>query len=96
MTYRIVLIALLVVSAGLTGCRHLRNMGYACHDAKPYQRAQSVTPLKIPAGLDKPDAANALHIPALDTPAPPPRKRTDPCLDEPPPFNTPKQAPPQA
>jgi len=59
-------------------------------------RSASVAPLKIPPGLDTPDTANALHIPALNTPAPPARKKADPCLDEPPPFNVPKQVPPQA
>ena len=96
MTYRIALIALLAALTGLTGCKHLRTFSAACHDTKPYQRAQSIAPLKIPAGLDMPDTANALHIPALNTPEPPARKRTDACLDEPPPFTTPKQAPPQA
>jgi uncharacterized lipoprotein len=97
MTNRIALIAIVAVaSVGLTGCKHLRTMARACYQIKPYQRAQSVAPLKIPPGLDTPDNANALHIPALNTPEPPPRKKTDPCLDEPPPFNVAKQAPPQA
>ena len=88
-----VVAALLV---GLAGCQHLRNIGGSCHDVKPYMKAGSIAPLKIPPGLDAPDTASALRIPALNTPAPPPRKKTDPCLDEPPPFNVPKQAPPQA
>jgi len=96
MTYRIALIAVMAVLLDLTGCKHLRTLGSACHDNKPYMKAQSVAPLKIPPGLDTPDTANALHVPALNTPAPPRRKKTDPCLDEPPPFNVPKQAPPQA
>jgi hypothetical protein len=37
-----------------------------------------------------------LKIPALNTPEPPRRGKKDPCLDAPPPFNIPKQAPPQA
>jgi uncharacterized lipoprotein len=97
MTYRIALIALVAIaSTGLSGCKHLRQMTKSCHENKPYQRAASIAPLKIPAGLDTPDTANALHIPALNTPEPPARKKADPCLDEPPPFNVPKQAPPQA
>ena len=97
MTYRIVVIAILAAaSMGLSGCKHLRQLAKSCHENKPYQRAASIAPLKIPVGLDTPDTTNALHIPALNTPEPPPRKKTDPCLDEPPPFNVPKQAPPQA
>ena len=97
MSYRIALIAIMTVaSMGLAGCKHLRTFGGSCHDTRPYMKAQSVAPLKIPAGMDNPDTANALHIPALNTPAAPPRKKTDPCLDEPPPFNVPKAAPPQA
>ena len=96
MTHRIALIALLAISTGLAGCKHLRTLGGSCHDTKPYMRAASIAPLKIPAGLEAPDTANALHIPALNTPAPPREKRSDRCLDEPPPFNVPKPAPPQA
>ena len=97
MTHRIVLTALVVASTtGLSGCHHLRSWTTACHDTKPYQRAGSIASLKIPAGLDTPETANALHIPVLNTPAPPARKKTDPCLDEPPAFNVPKPAPPQA
>ena len=96
MTYRFALIAAVMAAvAGLAGCKHIRNLGGSCHDTKPYMKAQTIAPLKIPAGLDTPDTANALHIPTLNTPAPP-RKRNAPCLDEPPPFNAPKQAPPQA
>jgi hypothetical protein len=99
MKLRIALIGFLAALVGITGChplRTLRNVGGSCHDTKPYMKAQSVASLQIPAGLDAPDTSNALHIPALKEPAPPPRAAKDPCLDEPPPFNTPKQAPPQA
>ena len=96
MQYRFAQIGVVAVLLGLAGCQHLRNIGGSCHDVKPYMKAGSIAPLKIPAGLDAPDTASALRIPALNTPAPPLRKKTDPCLDEPPPFNVPKQAPPQA
>ena len=98
MGYRLPLIVVVVALAGLTGChpfKHLRSGG-ACHDTKPYMKAGSIAPLKIPAGADAPDSTSALHIPALNAPEPPARKRTDPCLDEPPPFAVPKQATPQA
>lgn len=96
MQYRFAQIGVVAALLGLAGCQHLRNIGGSCHDVKPYMKAGSIAPLKIPPGLDAPDTASALRIPALNTPAPPLRKKTDPCLDEPPPFNVPKQAPPQA
>ena len=73
MRYRLVLIGVVAVAAltGLAGCKHLRNIGGACNDTKPYMKSASIAPLKIPPGLDTPDTANALHIPALNTPAPP-------------------------
>jgi uncharacterized lipoprotein len=58
----------------------------ACHDPQPYAKARSVPPLIVPPGLDAPDTTNALHLPQLNEPAPPPRKGKDPCLDEPPSF----------
>ncbi|HKT72757.1 MAG TPA: hypothetical protein VJQ47_07685 [Steroidobacteraceae bacterium] len=89
-------VAALTITAGLglAGCHSLRG---SCHDPKPYMKAQSVPPLQIPAGLDTPDTANALHIPRLNEPELPPRHGKDPCLDQPPDFRTPKPAPaPQA
>jgi len=69
----------------------------SCHAPQAYLGAKSVAPLKIPAGLDAPEANNALRIPALNEPAPPARKGKDPCLDEPPPFKVRQAAaPPQA
>jgi hypothetical protein len=99
MKQRVVLMGLLTSLLALTGChplQTLRSVGGSCHDVKPYMRAQSVASLKIPAGMDTPDTSSALHVPKLTEPASPPRKPKDPCLDEPPPFQTPKQAPPQA
>jgi uncharacterized lipoprotein len=96
MTHRIALIAMAAALLGLTGCKHLRTLGSACNKPKPYMTAQTTAPLKIPPGLDVPDTANALRVPALNAPTPPPRKKTDPCLDEPPRYTVPKQAPPQA
>jgi uncharacterized lipoprotein len=74
----------------LGGCRALG--ANTCHAPQAYQNAKSVAPLRIPPGLDSPDTASALRIPALNEPAPPPRKGKEPCLDEPPPFKV-KQAP---
>jgi hypothetical protein len=80
----------------LTGCHLLHSSSKSCHNSKPYLKAESVAPLQIPSGLDAPDTANALHIPALNEPEPPARHGKDPCLDEAPSFVLPKRAPPQA
>jgi uncharacterized lipoprotein len=80
----------------LGGCHPFRHFTYACHKQQPYMQASSIAPLKVPPGLDAPDTTNALRLPALNEPAPPPRKGKDPCLEEPPPFVIPKRAPPQA
>src|SRR5690242_5712646 len=91
-----------ILGVGLTlgGCHPisaLRSRELSCHRKQPYMAASSVAPLNIPPGLDKPDTTNALHIPALNEPAPPPRKGKEPCLDEPPSFKVPpKAASPQA
>ncbi len=92
------LAASLSAVALLSACHPLRwfRSGGSCHETKPYTKAASVAPLKIPTGLDAPDTTNALHVPTLNEPAPPPRKPKDPCLEEPPPFQTAKRPPPQA
>jgi uncharacterized lipoprotein len=80
----------------LSGCHIMRHMEKKeCHEVQPYQRATSVPPLTIPSGLDAPDTTNALKLPALNEPAPPPRAANQPCLDEPPPFKVkqPQRAP---
>lgn len=85
--------AAVAFALALGGCSSLRS---SCHDPAPYTQAQSIPPLKIPPGLEAPDTRSALRIPELNEPAPPPRKPGDKCLDEPPPFSTPKPAEPQA
>jgi uncharacterized lipoprotein len=81
----IVLVLLLLPLA--SGCHVFRSASAkACHSQQPYQKAQTVPPLKIPAGLDAPDTTNALRLPTLNEPPPPPRRGSQPCLDEPPPF----------
>ena len=80
-------ILLLLLLPLMSGCQAFRNASAkACHGSQPYQKAQSVPQLKIPSGLDAPDTTSALRLPALNEPAPPPRKGRQPCLDEPPPF----------
>jgi uncharacterized lipoprotein len=92
-------LAAFAVLLALAGCHPFRwanKLAGSCHDKKAYMTAQSVPPLVTPAGLDPADTGSALKIPKLNEPAPPPRKGTDPCLDEPPPFVTPKAPTPQA
>src|SRR5215469_9263620 len=82
---RIVLLALLLPL--VDGCHLFRSASAkACHSPQSYQKAQTVPPLKVPAGLDAPDTTNALRLPTLNEPAPPPRSGKQPCLDEPPPY----------
>lgn len=76
------------------GCHPFRHFTNSCHKQQPYMQAGSIPPLRIPAGLDAPDTTSALRLPALNEPAPPPRKGLEPCLDEPPPYKVVK--PPQA
>lgn len=71
----------------LSGCHLVRAINSSsCRDTQGYMKQVSVPPLQIPAGLDVPDTTNALRLPALNEPAPPPRRSKDPCLDRPPPF----------
>jgi uncharacterized lipoprotein len=88
------LTALLLALAGCHLMHPFRNLTYSCHKRQPYQGQTSVPPLVIPAGLDAPDTTNALRLPTLNEPAPPPRKGKEPCLDEPPPYKVPKPLPP--
>ena len=79
------IILLLLLLPLAAGC-FFRPSAKACHSPQPYQKAQSVPPLTIPSGLDAPDTTNALKLPTLNEPPPPPRKGAQPCLDEPPSF----------
>ena len=92
----IVLLLLLLPLAG--GCHIFRGASAkSCHGPQPYQKATTVAPLKIPAGMDAPDTTNALRLPTLSEPPPPPRSGKQPCLDEPPPFKvSPPAKTPQA
>jgi uncharacterized lipoprotein len=79
---------LLALLLGASGCATFRNK--SCHEGQAYMKAKTVPPLTIPAGLDAPDTTNALRLPTLNEPAPPPRTGKQPCLDEPPPFKVPQ------
>lgn len=87
----------LTLLMGVSGCHTLHNRfsSNRCTESKTYQGERSVAPLKVPLGLDAPDTTSTLRLPQLNEPAPPPRPRTAPCLDEPPSFKVevPKRAP---
>lgn len=87
---------LVAATAAISGCNPFRSAADLCRDPEGYAQAQSVPPLVIPPGLESPDTRNALRIPALDTPDPPPRTRAQGCLDEPPSFVIPKPKEPEA
>ena len=88
----------LTLLMGVSGCHTLRNKvsSKGCHERETYANERSVAPLKVPVGLDTPETTTALRLPQLNEPAPPPRPRTAPCLDEPPSFKIEKSATPQA
>jgi uncharacterized lipoprotein len=90
-------VRLVVLACALTvlgGCKSL--LGGNCNKPQPYQRAEDLQPLKVPVGLEAPDTRNALKIPKLDTPAPPPRGEKDECLESPPKYSVPRQPKPAA
>jgi uncharacterized lipoprotein len=86
----------LALAVTLPGCKVFRSGSASCHKKQPYMSASTVPQLRIPPGLDVPDTTNALRIPDLKEPAPPPRKGKDPCLDQPPAYKVAKPVPPQA
>ena len=57
----------IVVSAllPLAGCGLLPDAYSGCDKVQPYQAAQQVAPLDVPAGADLPDTRNALKIPEI-------------------------------
>jgi uncharacterized lipoprotein len=86
----------IAAAAGLSGCGVFRGSSSDCRDASVYSGAQSVEPLKIPAGLQAPDTRNALKVPELNVPEAP-RAAGAKCLDAPPPYSAaPKPAEPEA
>lgn len=68
----------------LGGCK---SMTGSCHKPHAYSDAKSLAPLQIPVGLDGPDTRAAVRIPELTEPEVP-RGKKDPCLEEPPKFDT--------
>jgi len=68
-----------------TGCHSLLG----CSDPAAYSGARELPRLKIPVGLDGPDTAEALKIPALTQPVVPRDPAEKSCLEEPPPMKEP-------
>lgn len=92
-----ILAGLMAVTSGCHAFHPFKRLrGNSCNKpgAAVYDNAQSIPPLRTPPGLDPPDTHAVLRIPDLREPPPPPRKPTDPCLDEPPPYAVPKTRPP--
>jgi uncharacterized lipoprotein len=93
MTYGAIKLGTLAAALALAGCGWLPDAYSGCNEAQPYQAANDVGPLRVPAGADLPDTRNALKIPELARPELP----RDPgsCLEHPPPYaSAPAQAPP--
>jgi len=67
-----------------------------CNEPINYASAVMAPVLKIPPGLQSPDTRNALQIPDLTTPEPPPRTRDQGCLDTPPPYTVTRPLEPEA
>jgi uncharacterized lipoprotein len=87
MRMSVILVASVLALVSLSGCK---TRGTACkQDNKDYVGAKEMPPLKAPPELQAPDTRNALRVPPLDTPERV-RSKSEPCLDIPPPFATPK------
>jgi len=89
------MVALAAGTALLGGC-HLRHSARPdeCLPVAPYDKAQSVAPLRAPDGLPAPNTKSALKI--VDEVAPAkPHKPGSACLDAPPGYfsDRPKPAP---
>jgi uncharacterized lipoprotein len=74
---------LVAASALMSGCHLFTKLNPDCHSRQDYQNALSAPALKVPPGLDSPNTAGALVIPAV-TDVPPPPGRKDTCYDVPP------------
>jgi uncharacterized lipoprotein len=89
------LVAVLCVTSGCNPFRR-SQADAVCKGPEGYADAASIPALQIPAGLESPDTRQALRIPDLGTPEPPPRKQSQGCLDEPPPYVIAKPKEPEA
>ena len=86
--------ALAAVLPVLSGCHAMRALtAESCHKPQLYMQAASIAPLKIPVGLNSPNTTEALVVPPLKGPTPPPPAANQPCLDAPPSFTVPHAQP---
>ena len=78
----------IVVSAllPLAGCGLLPDAYSGCDEVQPYQAAEQMAPLNVPAGADLPDTRNALKIPVIRTPQVP--AEPGKCLEHPPSYGS--------
>jgi opacity protein-like surface antigen len=72
-----------IASMALCGCKVFSKLQPDCHTSQEYQHSVSAPPLKVPAGMDKPNTTGALAIPTLEA-TPPAPGPNDPCYDVPP------------
>lgn len=78
----------------LSGCvLHHRTTVAACKQPQFSGDNRTLQPLRVPPGLDAPDTAEGVRIPALNQPAPV-RAQGAPCLDWPPAYVTEPPVPP--
>lgn len=86
--------ALAAVVPALSGCHTLRALtAKSCYRPRTYMKAGSIPPLKIPGDLNAPNTGDALVVPPLKGPSPPPPKPPAPCLDAPPSYVVPHAQP---
>jgi hypothetical protein len=83
-------VVLAAAGLGLSGCHLLHSSRSCTENTDSYLKATSVPPLRVPVGIDAPDAKSGMQIPALNEPPLPPRGAKDPCLDESPKFTEPR------
>lgn len=79
----------------LAGCGQFKLFETRCAKPQDFAGVEDNAPLKIPAGLQGPDARNAVPIPPLAEPELP-IGPDSPCLDTPPKFSSPKETRPSA
>jgi uncharacterized lipoprotein len=80
---------LLIVVSGLlplAGCGLLPDAYSGCDKIQPYQAAQQMPRLEVPAGADLPETRNALKIPEIRTPQVP--AEPGKCLEHPPSYGS--------